>query len=106
MRHNSMSLRTSSSLLSRSLSSADAAVILLHLGRAVDGLDGNHVRGPVRDGYDRRRYHDVLRVGVPLALGEYHLEDRLPVARVHMDVELVHRAQGGNYPALQRQHER
>src|SRR5580698_8564718 len=76
LRQSSMSLRMSSSFLSRALSSA-AAGILLHLRRAVDGLDGDDVRGPVRDGDYRRRYHDVLRVGVLLPLGEYHLEDRL-----------------------------
>src|SRR5712664_225785 len=102
-----MSLKMSSSFLSRSLSSAADVVvdILLYLRRTVDGLDGDHVCGPVRNGDDRRRYHDVLRAGVPLPLREYHLEDGLPVAGVHVDVELVHRSQGGDYPALQREHE-
>src|SRR5208282_3872501 len=59
-----------------------------------------------RDGDYRRSYHDVLRVWVPLPLGEYHLEDGLPVAGVHVDVELVHRPQGRDYPALEREHER
>src|SRR5207244_10334912 len=49
--------------------------------------------------------HEVPRPLPPPDMREDHLEHRLPILRVHMYVELVHRAHRRDYPRLQREDE-
>src|SRR2546425_9200661 len=67
----------------------------------VDSLDGDDVRGLVEDGQNRGGDHEVLRTLPPLDVREDHLEHRLPILRVHVYVELVHRAHRRDYSRLQ-----
>src|SRR2546427_4669968 len=68
--------------------------------RPVDRLDGDDVCGLVEDGQDRRGDHEVLRTLPPPDVREDHLEHRLPILRVHVYVELVHRAHRRDYSRL------
>src|ERR1700677_3166117 len=92
------------SSMSRSMSSSFLSSFsgkLLHLRCSVHRLHGYDVGGPVYHRYYRGRDDYVLRVAVLPRPREYHLEDRLPVLRVHVDVELVHRPERRDDPALE-----
>src|SRR5208337_3300670 len=98
--------RQSSMTRSRSSSFFSSTLLqLLHFGGPVDRLDGDDVGAPVKDGEDRRSDHQVLGCFALLHLREDHLEHRLPVLGVHVNVELVHRPHRRDYPPLKGEYE-
>src|SRR5713226_2346198 len=94
--HNEITRNNSSSFLSPKL----LRLQFSYFSRPVERLDGDDVCGLVEHGPDRGGDHEVLRTLPPPDVREDHLEHRLPILRVHVYVELVHRAHRRDYSRL------